>query len=53
VVDENGGGGEPVYVRKADWDANKSARAACAKCYKLLKHVNVLFTLYHSGSLHF
>jgi hypothetical protein len=48
-----GGGGEPVFVRNADWDANEAAGAVFAKCYKLLKHVNVLFALYLSGSSNF
>ena len=52
VVDESDGGGEAVFVLKADWDANEAAGAACAKWCKLLKHANVLFTLYHSGSSH-
>ena len=49
MVDKSG---EAVFVLKADWDANEAAGAACAKWCKLLKHANVLFTLYHSGSSH-
>ena len=52
MVDESCCGGEPVFVLKADWDANEATGAALAKWCKLLKHAKVLFTLYHSGSSH-